>query len=64
MDDTLTIILISVSIVVYLVLNVVGTFYYRKLAENKKPQWLWSVVLGWLLCPFFNLSSPIVYSQS
>lgn len=59
--------LISLS-VVYVTLNIVGTVYYMKVNQlqsisfNEHAWALSSVILGWLVFPLFNLSSPISYA--
>lgn len=52
----------------YLTLNIVGTVYYMKVnkltnVSFSENAWdLSSVLLGWLVFPPLNLSSPISYS--
>lgn len=59
--------LISLA-VVYVTLNIVGTVYYMKVNQVQnisfsENAWaLSSVILGWLVFPLFNLSSPISYA--
>jgi predicted membrane channel-forming protein YqfA (hemolysin III family) len=53
-----------VMIMIYFVLNVVGTVYYTRLRhKEQKPVGLLSVLLGWFFMPFLNLYSPIAYGQ-
>lgn len=53
---------------VYVALNVLGTVYYTKvnrltnISFNENAWDLSSVLLGWLIFPLFNLSSPISYA--
>lgn len=61
-------------VLVYLALNVTGTVYYTKLkalptlpptVTKGLMDWnLASVILGWLLFPLLNLSSPITYAAT
>lgn len=67
LSDT-TIGLIAGGVALYVALNVLGTVYYVRV--NKMPSVGWSesawdlssVILGWLVFPLFNLSSPISYA--
>jgi len=55
-------------LLVYLILNVVGTVYFVKLQNvkrinsSRKSGALASVIIGWLLCPLVNITSPIMFS--
>lgn len=70
--DTVTMVVGIVLVLAYLALNISGTVYYNKLQRNRPASvtqslmdWnLASVVLGWLLFPLVNLSSPITYAVS
>lgn len=68
--QTVTIIVSVLFLVAYLAINITGTVYYVKLT-NMKPSpvskglmdWnLASVILGYLLFPLLNLSSPITFA--
>lgn len=70
MTQTVTIIVSVFLVLAYLAINITGTVYYVKL-NNIKPapvskslmDWnLASVVLGYLLFPLLNLSSPITFA--
>lgn len=62
---------VVLGIACYLTLNIVGTVYYTKLNKNQPlgvsdslMDWnLCSVILGWLMLPPLNLSSPITYGM-
>lgn len=60
--------LVAAVVAAYLTLNIVGTVYYVKVNKLQgvsfsENAWdLSSVLLGWLLFPPLNLSSPISYS--
>lgn len=60
--------LVIAAVVAYLTLNIVGTVYYMKVnklnnVSFSENAWdLSSVLLGWLMFPLLNLSSPISYS--
>jgi hypothetical protein len=69
MTTELLIGLVIFPVLVYLLLNIVGTVYYTKLSDkNLSPsnrRWSTaSVVLGWICFPFFNLTSPILYTTN
>lgn len=58
---------IIVPVALYVIINIVGTYFYHKLDnKNLSPRnQRWStasVVLGWILFPPFNFTSPILYS--
>lgn len=60
--------LVAALVAAYLTLNIVGTVYYikvNKLTNVSFSENAWdlsSVLLGWLVFPPLNLSSPISYS--
>ena len=60
--------LVAALVAAYLTLNIVGTVYYMKVnkltnVSFSENAWdLSSVLLGWLVFPPLNLSSPISYS--
>lgn len=68
--DTSTIFIIVgvIAVVLYFVVNIVGTVYYVKLTnlrhstESERTIGIVTVIFGWFLFPFLNLYSPIVYS--
>ena len=68
MNSTTWIPLAAGLVAAYLTLNIVGTVYYmkvNKLSNLSFSEHAWdlsSVLLGWLVFPPFNLSSPISYS--
>jgi len=70
MSVGLFILLVIVPVVVYLGLNILGTVYYSKVAAlpsvtpGAKSVSLLSVVFGWVVCPLFNVVSPIVYANA
>lgn len=59
---------VSITLVIYLILNIVGTIYFTKLnVSTGTPEWggyLASVIIGWIVFPFANLASPIKYAVS
>lgn len=55
--------------VLYLILNIVGTIYYRRLIQKNPSELqqngaLASVLIGWFCSPIVNITSPILYYQS
>ena len=54
-------------IILYLVVNQVGTYYYTRLPSKDSKEKgvkggaLATVILGWLGLPFLNLYSPVAY---
>lgn len=60
---------VAIALVIVLTLNIVGTVYYVKIVKEKVPVpegergWdLASVILGWVMMPLLNISSPISYA--
>lgn len=62
--ESSTLVWMVVALLIYLGLNVLGTVYYLKLKNDaNKPVGLVTVILGWLLMPLLNITSPILYAQ-
>ena len=59
-------IVISISVIGYIFLNILGTHYYLKIPQNNKHKLgaKISVILGWLGLAFVNITSPIVFATS
>lgn len=70
-DNTAIAVALSM-LLVYLILNIVGTVYFVKLqklnttktksSSSRTSGALASVILGWLLCPLVNITSPIMFA--
>ncbi len=58
--------LIIFMIILYLVLNIVGSVYYSELDVDPGVEGvcLTTVIAGWFGFPLFNLTSPIVWTKT